>query len=213
VLPLTTLFCELVLWLDMSQDLLKSLVWMDYRLAVLFTVILPLILLIWAFAKRSEAIERLLIIYWRVSSLLAITVYLMIGNLPIAFMSGFLARILIPLGLWFWVDLNEEIDEIPQRPLKLSFTAWRWAVSIYSAVGALLSIPFLQCAISKTVFATPFCQVWLEPPLGFKNLLHSGYKPGFLGFLGIMALIIYVLYFAYFVVFRLGKQGRSAVEQ
>ena len=110
---------------------------MDYRLAVLFTVILPLILLIWAFAKRSEAIERLLIIYWRVSSLLAITVYLMIGNLPIAFMSGFLARILIPLGLWFWVDLNEEIDEIPQRPLKLSFTAWRWAVSIYSAVETL----------------------------------------------------------------------------
>ena len=197
----------------MSQDLLKSLVWMDYRLAVLFTVILPLVLLIWAFAKRSEAIERLLIIYWRVSSLLAITVYLMIGNLPIAFMSGFLARILIPLSLWFWVDLNEEIGEIPQRPLKLSFTAWRWAVSVYSGLGALLSIPFLQCAISKATFATPFCQVWQEPPLAFKNVIHGGYKPGFLGFLGIMGLIIYVLYLVYFVVFRLGKQGRSAVEQ
>ncbi len=197
----------------MSQDLLKSLVWMDYRLAVLFTVILPLILLIWAFAQRSEAIERLLIIYWRVSSLLAITVYLMMGNLPIAFMSGFLARILIPVGLWFWVDLNEEINEISGRPLKLGFTAWRWAVSVYSLLGALLSIPFLQCAISQAAFATPFCQVWQEPPLGFKNWIHAGYKPGFLGFLGIVGLIIYVLYFAYFVVFRLGKQGRSAVEQ
>jgi hypothetical protein len=186
---------------------------MDYRLAVLFTVILPLALLVWAFVQQNDAIQRLLIIYWRVSSLLAITVYLMIGNLPVSFIAGFLARILIPIGLWFWVDLNEEIAEQPQRALKLGFTAWRWAVSVYSLLGALLSIPFLQCAISQAAFASPFCQAWTLPPLGFKNIFHAGYKPEFLGFLGIMALIIYVLYFAYFVVFRLAKQGRSAVEQ
>lgn len=197
----------------MSQDLLQSLVWMDYRLAVLFTVILPLILLIWAFVQRAEAMQRLLIIYWRVSSLLAITVYLMIGNLPVSFISGFLARILIPVSLWFWVDLNEEITEQPSSLLKLSLNAWRWAVSTYSVLGVIASLPFLQCAVSKAGFATPFCQVWLEPPLGFKNLFHAGYKPGFLGFLGIVALIIYVLYFGYFVVVRLAKQGRSAVEQ
>jgi hypothetical protein len=197
----------------MSQDLLRSLVWLDYRLALLFTVILPLVLLIWAFVKRAEAMQRLLIIYWRVASLLAITVYLLIGNLPIGFMSSFLARILIPLSLWFWVDLNEEIYEQSASPLKLSFTSWRWAVSIYSVLGAIASIPFLQCAISKAAFATPFCQVWLEAPLGFKNFFHPKYQPGFLGFLGITALIIYVLYFGYFVIVRLAKQGRSAVEQ
>jgi hypothetical protein len=197
----------------MSQDLLRSLVWLDYRLALLFTVILPLVLLIWAFVKRAEAMQRLLIIYWRVASLLAITVYLLIGNLPIGFMSSFLARILIPLSLWFWVDLNEEIYEQSASPLKLSFTSWRWAVSIYSVLGAIASIPFLQCAISKVAFATPFCQVWLEAPLGFKNFFHPKYQPGFLGFLGITALIIYVLYFGYFVIVRLAKQGRSAVEQ
>jgi hypothetical protein len=186
---------------------------MDYRLAVLFTVILPLVLLIWAFVQRIEAIQRLLIIYWRVSSLLAITVYLMIGNLPISFLAGFLSRILIPIGLWFWADLNEEITEQPARPLKLAFNSWRWAVSAYSLLGAVASIPFLQCAISKTAFASPFCQVWTLPPLGYKNIFHASYKPEFLGFLGIAALIIYVLYFAYFVVFRLGKQGRTAVEQ
>ncbi|NJO80947.1 MAG: DUF3177 family protein [Cyanobacteria bacterium RM1_2_2] len=197
----------------MPQDLLRSLVWMDYRLAVLFTVILPLILLIWALVQRAEAMQRLLIIYWRVSSLLAITVYLMIGNLPLSFMAGFLARILIPVGLWFWLDLNEEISEQRQTPLKLTFTAWRWAVSIYSVLGVIASIPFLQCAVSQTIFATPFCQVWREPPLGFKDAFHGGYKPEFLGFLGIMALIIYVLYLGYFVIVRLAKQGRSAVEQ
>lgn len=197
----------------MPQDLLRSLVWMDYRLAVLFTVVLPLILLIWAFVQRAEAMQRLLIIYWRVSSLLAITVYLMIGNLPISFLSSLLARILIPAGLWFWLDLNEEIMEQRPTPLKLSFTAWRWAVSVYSLLGVVASIPFLQCAVSQAAFTTPFCQVWLEPPLGFKNVFHGGYKPEFLGFLGIMGLIIYVLYFGYFVVVRLAKQGRSAVEQ
>ncbi|MCU0527393.1 MAG: DUF3177 family protein [Elainella sp. Prado103] len=197
----------------MSQQLLQSLVWMDYRLAVLFTVMLPLILLIWAFVQQSEAIQRLLIIYWRVASLLAITVYLMIGNLPLSFISGILARILIPVSLWFWVDLNEEIDEQRQTPLKLSFTAWRWAVSLYSLLGAIASIPFLQCAFSTTTFQTPFCQAWLQPPLGYKNLIHAGYTNGFLGFLGVTGLIIYVLYFGYFILVRLAKQGRSAVEQ
>lgn len=197
----------------MSQELLSSLVWMDYRLAVLFTVILPLILLIWAFVRQADAIGRLLVIYWRVSSLLAITVYLLIGGLPVGFLSGFLARLLIPLGLWFWADLNEEIHEQPSSALKLSFSAWRWAVSVYCLLGALASLPFLQCALSTTTLATPFCQVWIDPPMGFKNFFHAGYRTGFLGFLGIMGLIIYVLYFAYFVIFRLAKQGRSAVEQ
>ena len=54
-------------------------------------------------------------IYWRVASLLAITVYLMIGGLSVSFVTALLAKILIPLSLWFWVDLNEEIREQPKR--------------------------------------------------------------------------------------------------
>ncbi|GAB4226829.1 MAG: DUF3177 family protein [Elainellaceae cyanobacterium] len=197
----------------MSQELLQSLVWMDYRLAVLFTVILPLVLLIWAFVKRAEAMQRLLIIYWRVASLLAITVYLLIGGFPFSFLVGLLARVLIPIGLWFWIDLNEEIDDQPRSPLKLTFTSWRWAVSVYCVLGVLASLPFLQCAFSQAVFSTPFCQVWSEPPFGFKNVFHPNYTPGFLGFIGIVGLILYALYLGYFVVFRLGKQGRTAAEQ
>jgi hypothetical protein len=197
----------------MSQSLIQSLIWTDYRLAILFTVIVPLILLIWAFAQKVEAIQRLLAIYWRVASLLAITVYLMIGSHPISFVAGFCARLLIPLGLWFWVDLNEEIADQFQTPLKLAFTSWRWAVSIYSGLGAIASLPFLQCGFSKQAFNSEFCQAWLYPPFGFRELFHPTTKPEFLGFLGIVALIIYTLYLGYFVVFRLGKQGRSAAGQ
>jgi Protein of unknown function (DUF3177) len=196
----------------MSQTLLQSLVWTDYRLAVLFTVILPLLLLIWAFAQKAEAIQRLLGIYWRVASLLAITVYLMIGSFPPSFVTGLFARILIPLALWFWVDLNEEISDQFQTPLKLAFTSWRWAVSLYCGLGAIATLPFLQCAFSLTAFKSEFCQAWLYPPFGFREMFHPTTKPEFLGFLGIVALIIYVLCLGYFVMFRLSKQGRSATE-
>lgn len=197
----------------MDENLLRQLVWTDYRLAVLFTVILPLILMIWAFVRKSEAIQRLLIVYWRVASLLMITVYLMIPGWPISFVSGFSARILIPISLWFWVDLNEEIRDLPQSLLKLVLTSWRWAVTVYSSLGAIVSLPFLSCAFSEEAVKTPFCRVWLEAPWGFKEIFHPDSTPGFLGFLGIVGLIIYLMYLSYFVLIRLGKQGRSALEQ
>ncbi|MGB3491668.1 MAG: DUF3177 family protein [Elainellaceae cyanobacterium] len=198
----------------MSQDLLRSLVWTDYRLAVLFTVILPLILVIWAFVRRADTIQTLLMIYWRVSSLLAITVYLMIGGFPFSFLTAFFSLILIPIGLWFWADLNEEIGDLPKTSLKLVFTAWRWAVSTYCVLGAIATIPFLNCALSEAALSTASCQVWTEAPLLFREYFHANLTPSFLGFtLGIPGLIIYVLYLAYFVFVRLGKQGRTAIQQ
>jgi len=197
----------------MNQDLLRSLVWTDYKLAVLFTVLVPLVLIIWAAFKRSEAMVRLLIIYWRVSSLLAITVYLMIPQLPISFLTGMTARIMIPLSLWFWVDLNEEIKDRPDTPLKWTLISWRWAMTIYCVLGVIASIPFLPCSFIPGEIAKPTCQVWLEAPLAFKDIFHPNTAPGVLGFFGAFGLFIYTLYLAYFVFVRLGKQGRSALEQ
>ncbi|MBV9389731.1 MAG: DUF3177 family protein [Chroococcidiopsidaceae cyanobacterium CP_BM_ER_R8_30] len=191
----------------------RPLVWMDYRLAVLFTVVIPLVLLIWAFVQKAEAIQRLLAIYWRVACLLAITVYLFIGSLSVGFVSGFLARLLIPISVWFWIDLNEEIDDQPPSPLKLVFTSWRWAVTIYGILGALAQLPFLQCVGSKTALASPFCHVWLEPTSLYAYYVHPHSKPQFLGFLGLVGLTIYTLCFLYFVFVKLGKQGRSAIQQ
>ncbi|MBE9208657.1 DUF3177 family protein [Nostoc sp. LEGE 06077] len=185
-------------------------IWADYRLAVLFTLIIPLILLIWAFVQKAEGIQRLLMIYWRVASLLAITIYLMIAEYPVSFISGLIARILIPISLWFWVDLNDEIEYQPSSPLKLIFTSWRWAVTAYSLLSAIAFIPFIGCAFSETAIKTPYCRVWFEAPLLFKDYFHHNSKPAFLGFLGISLLAIYVLYLSYFVLIKLGKQGRSA---
>ncbi len=194
----------------MNDVWFRPLVWMDYRLALLFTVIIPLVLLLWAFVQKAEGIQRLLIIYWRVSSLLAITVYLLIGGFGVGFISSLMARILIPISLWFWIDLNDEIEYGYEGVLKFVFTSWRWAISIYCALGALATIPFLSCAFSETALLTPSCKVWLEAPLLFKDYFHPNTNTGFLGFIGIIGLVIYVLYLSYFVIFKLAKQGRSA---
>lgn len=194
---------------------LPAAVWADYRLAVLFTVILPLVLLIWAFVQKADALQRLLIIYWRVASLLAITVYLLIGAIPVGFISSWLARLLIPASLWFWLDLNEEIIEQPPSRLKLAFTSWRWAVTIYTLLGAIAQIPTLRCAVlnSESLVKDSFCRLWLEPTWAYREYFHPTTKPYFLGFLAIAALAIYVIYLLYFVFLRLGKQGRSATGQ
>ncbi len=195
---------------------LPTFVWTDYRLAVLFTVVAPLVLLIWSTFNTNEVLQRSLIIYWRVASLLAITVYLMIGSFPISFVSGWVARLLIPISLWFWVDLNEEIREQKSSLLKLCFTSWRWAVSIYNLLGAIALVPFLPCALkpAEALINDRFCQVWFEPPWLYYQLVHTDrFKPYFLGFLGLIALGIYALYFTWFLVVRLARQGRSATGQ
>ncbi len=196
-----------------SLPWLPSFVWTDYRLAVLLMVLSPLALLIQAFVQKNNAIQHLLAIYWRVASLLLITVYLFVGAYPIGFISGWFARILIPLSLWFWVDLNEELTEQPTNQLKLMFTSWRWAVSVYSVLGAIAQTPWLQCAFlpSQQMVANQVCRLWLEPPWAFREVFNAGMKPYTLGLLAMLALGAYVLCLGYFVFFRLGKQGRSAI--
>jgi hypothetical protein len=197
---------------NQAQLWFQPLIWTDFRLAVLFTVFIPLILLIWAFVQRTEAIQTSMTIYWRVASLLGITVYLMIGSSPISFITGWLGRVLIPLALWFWVDINEEIADLAPRPLKFAYNAWRWAVSIYSVIGAIAMIPFLSCATDVSAVKTLYCQAWFQPSWLYREYFHGNSRPEFLGFMGIVGLMIYSLYLIYFLVVRLGKQGRSAMQ-
>ncbi|MGC1309987.1 MAG: DUF3177 family protein [Phormidesmis sp.] len=191
----------------------RSLVWTDYRLALLFAVFIPLTLLIWSWVSKSESVSLQMTIYWRVASLLAITVYLMIGGFAVSFITALLSKILIPISLWFWADLNEEIREQPKRSLHLGFSAWRWAISTYCAVGVLVQLWYVRCAFSNALLASETCQVWMEPSLLFKDYFHGGLTRPFLGFWGIVGLAIYAAYLGYFLLVRLGRQGRSALNQ
>jgi hypothetical protein len=193
----------------MPIELLRSLVWLDYRLALLVTVFIPLTLLIWALFKKAQSIVHLLMIYWRVSSLLAITVYLMIAGIPIAFFTSVAALILIPAALWFWVDLNEEISD-RRDSLKLGFTAWRWAITLYCTFSLALQVPYVNCGFSNAIFSAANCQVWTEAPILFQQIVHRGVKSATLGFYASGALMLYGFYLGYFLLLKFPKQGRSA---
>lgn len=197
----------------MDEVWFKPLVWTDYRLSLVFLAIIPAILTVWSVFQRFEAIQRLIIIYWRVASLLAIGIYLLVPSWPLGLMAVFAARILIPISLWFWVDLNDEIRDLPSFLLKFLLTSWRWAATIYCSIGAIAFLPFLPCAFNPEALDEPLCRVWFEAPWSYKELMHKGFTPGFVGFLGIAGLIVYVLYFAYFLFIRLGRQGRLALER
>ncbi|BAZ41494.1 hypothetical protein NIES4101_74600 [Calothrix sp. NIES-4101] len=191
----------------------RWLVWLDFRLAILFTLVIPLGLFIGAFLQKNQTMQHLLAIYWRVASLFAITLYLAIAQYQVSFISGLMARILIPLSLWFWVDLNDEIEYQPNSLMKLVLNSWRWATTFYCALSAIASIPFVGCAFSAINLKSNYCQVWFEAPLAFKNIFHQNTTAAFLGILGILGLILYVIFLGYFVIFKLGKQGRTAIEQ
>jgi hypothetical protein len=188
-------------------------VWTDYRLAVVFAVLVPLVLLAWSFLNQSEGIYKLMVIYWRVASLLGITVYLLIAALPIGFLSGWLAMVLIPISLWFWHDINDEIRDLPNSNLKLMMTTWRWGVTLYCSLGALFQLTSLNCAFMahSQLKDDAACSLWLQAPWGFREILHSSTKPWFLGTLGIIGLVIYGLGFSYFIFFRLPKVKRTAL--
>ena len=195
---------------------ISSLVWTDYRLAVVLTVVVPLVLLIGSFVKQNEPITQLMVIYWRVSSLLAISTYLLIGAIPIGFITGWLARLLIPIALWFWVDINDELQDQPESPLKFGLTAWRWSVSAYCVIGALLQLPVLRCAFLPGIAVLDpaneaLCYLWMQPPFAFREVFHPTTKAWFLGGIGVVGLVLYVAYLGYFVFFRFNKRKRSAL--
>jgi len=193
----------------MDNSVLRSLVWLDFRLAVVFTVIAPLLLLFWAYKDKNSSVLRSLTIYWRVSFLLAITVYLLMASLPIGFLTGWAARILMPVSLWFWQDLNEDIDRSKGK-LSLIYTSWRWAMAIYCAIGTIFGVGFLKCGFTPAEQLDDSCKILLEAPLQFKAIFHNGVNVDTLAFGAIVALIVYLICFAVFAIFNLPKQGRIA---
>lgn len=93
--------------------LYRALVWLDYRLAAVVAVGLPLVLLVWAAWRQERALQRLMGIYWKVASLLLIAVLLLTDNRPLGYLVALLAHLLVVVSLWFWVDLNEELADLP----------------------------------------------------------------------------------------------------
>jgi hypothetical protein len=204
----------------LSEPLYRSLVWLDVRLAVLFSVGLPLVLLIWAAARREGALVRLMGIYWKVASLLLLTTLLLTDRRPLGFVIAVLAQLLVVASVWFWVDLNEELADLPPwRPLPLTLRIWRWSLTVWGLVGAAFSATALGC-LGRAALAQPACTVWIQPPLGlhrhlaavFAFIFGGAWTPAVAAFIGYVGLVAYVVGLLQWLLVRLPKQGRVAGE-
>ncbi|HIK20766.1 MAG TPA: DUF3177 family protein [Synechococcus sp. M44_DOE_062] len=178
------------------QSWLVDAIWLDYRLAVALTVVMPLLLLVWAFAVGLRPLIQFLIVYWRVSSLLAVTVYLMMGGLPVSFLSGAMARLLIVVCLWFWRDWSAALEQSRSWAARV-FRLWRWSLTGYMGAGILFSGAFVPCAFRASL--SEECRAWFGPPLEFREIFHPQVPLELLGSVGAWGLVAYLLYSVYFV--------------
>lgn len=201
-------------------DLLyRSLVWLDVRLGLLFAVGVPLVLLVWAAMRREQALLRLLGLYWKVASLLVVALLLLTNGRPAGFVLLVLAPLLIIGALWLWVDLNEELADMPPwRALPLTMRLWRWSLTFYGLASAALAATALPCVGGVT--GRPLCQAWLEAPAGLHGVMAqvlgfifgATWTPGVAAFVGYVTLVAYGVGMLQWLLLKVPRQGRVAGE-
>ncbi|WP_025781360.1 DUF3177 family protein [Candidatus Synechococcus spongiarum] len=201
----------------MGATLVQQLIWAEYRAAVVLTIVLPLVLLVWATVRQEDAIGRLLNLYWKVSSLMVITVLLLAGAERWAFAVAVAAHVLILGSLWFWEDINDELADLPPwRALPLTTRIWRWSLTVFTVAGGVASGASLRCLGGFE--ASPVCPLWRHPPEGFSQLLANGlnflfgaaWTPEGAKWAGWFGLIVYAGFFLSWFWVRWRRFGRVA---
>lgn len=202
------------------DTLYRSLVWLDVRLGVLFSLGVPLVLLVWASLRRERSLVRLLGIYWKVASLLLVANLLLTDRRPIAFVLLVIAPLLLVVSLWFWVDLNEELADLPPwRALPLTTRIWRWSLSFWALLSAAFSAMALGC-LDAGVRASERCSLWMEAPIRLHSLLERVFEfvfggqwtPPVAAFIGYLGLVAYAVGLLQWLLVRLPRLGRVAGE-
>lgn len=152
----------------------------DFVTAVVLTVLAPLGLLVTALREGNSVQTQALLRYWRNSSLLMVTVYLLIGERRAAFLCGVAARMLIAWSL--------------RQPLAGSgpgYENWRRITHSYALYGAAFNLPLLKCALGGR--ADAFCQAYVEPAQEFGAFVHPRASRDLLGRIGDTGLVVFLV--------------------
>ena len=202
----------------MNELTYRTLVWLTYRLGATVALGLPLVLLVWATWRREPVVQRLMGLYWKVASLMAISLLLLTDERPIGFLTALVAPVLMAVSVWFWVDLNEELADQPLwRPLPLTVRLWRWAFTGFALLSVGMSITALGCLYAPGLSA---CAAWLEAPqrmhrvaeVMFDFIFGGEWTRGLAAFLGYAALVAYLAGALQWLLVRLPRYGRVAGE-
>ena len=200
----------------MPEASYPALVWLSYRLAMTFGIAIPFILFLWAAIKKEGSILKLLTIYWKVTSLIGISLLLLTEHRTIGYISFFTAPVLMFISVWFWLDLNEELEDLPLwRALPLTVKIWRYSLSFYALLTTSISILSISCLNSSRVAS---CNTWLDFPNKMHQITESLF--GFLfgaswtqplaAFFGYVLLIAYLVGLIQWLLIKFPKQGRIA---
>ena len=84
----------------MNELSYRALVWLTYRLAATFAVGLPLVLLVWSAWKQDAMVLRLLGLYWKVASLMAISLLLLTDQRPLGYLIAVIAPLLMVVSVY-----------------------------------------------------------------------------------------------------------------
>ena len=200
----------------LTEPQFQILVWLSYRIAATFAFGLPLFLFIWAKFSNSSSIDRLLSIYWKVSSLYAINILFLSSESQLGQVISLISPILMVASIWFWVDLNEEIDEMYiYNPISLTTRIWRWCLSFWGVLNTGLHMFSLSCLNSIN---GNYCDTWREIPYNtfittkiiIKFILDGNWTTTLATFFAYLALILYLIGLLQWLIMQFPKNGRFA---
>ncbi len=200
----------------LTEPQFQILVWLSYRVAATFAFGLPLFLFIWSKISNSSSIDRLLSIYWKVSSLYAINILFLSSESQLGQLISLISPILMVSSIWFWVDLNEEIEEMYiYNPISLTTRIWRWTLSFWGIFNTLLHLFSWRCLSAMN---GNYCDSWREIPYNsfittkviIKFILDSNWTTGLATFFAYLALILYLIGLLQWLIIQFPKNGRFA---
>ena len=191
-------------------------IWITFRISAVFIVGLPIVLLIWSIKEKNKVIQKLLSNYWRISILFFISLILFVGKVSFSLLVLNISIILMTICLWFWSDINAELNEYKiSHSLTFTTKIWRWAITFIAIAFLLQGINNLSCL--ETINSEE-CISWIEPSKNlyliinksFRFLFGANFSEPVAKFLSLFSLLIYSLGLLQWMIIRFPKTGRNS---
>jgi len=190
--------------------------WITFQLSSVFIVGVPLSIFIWSIKKKNRAIEKLLIIYWKISILFFISLILFIGGVNYSLLIFIISTLLMTICVWFWTDINRELKGYKlSNPLITTTRVWRWILTFISISFFIQSIQDVSCLTSLTIND---CSKWSEPSRNlsqfinqlFNFLFGANFTEPIAKFIGLFALLIYMIGLFQWCIIKLPRSGQNS---
>ncbi len=194
----------------------QLLIWLSFQLSIIFYIGIPITLSFWSIKKRNKSVNKLLSIYWKISTLFFISLLLLIGKYDYALVITNISTLLMTVSVWFWNDINEELKEYDfSYALTTTTKIWRWSITFISLNFLIQSLQNFNCF---SFINSDACAIWLQPSsnlyIFIKNLFNfffgASFTPPIAKFLGLFSLTVYLLGLIQWSLFKLPKNGRNS---